>query len=343
MIWENPLYLWLLAAIPVLVILVWWKTRALQKVRKQFFSEELFSSLRKGYWEIGSTIKTTLFISGLLFVVVALAGPKIGTEVREVKRRGVDMLIALDLSASMNAEDVRPSRLIKAKFEIRRLIERLKGDRVGLVVFTGEAYLQSPMTLDYSALLLFLEIVDTDQMPSSATDFKAAMETSFAAFDALEENDNSTEAAKVLLIISDGEDHGQSFEDALNDLIDANVRVYTLGIGTAGGTTIPLYDDSDGQLIGYKRDREGRVVTTMLQSTVLREIATKGNGSYYSIERGIDGIDAFLARVDELEKGEFSSQEYADFKNQYQWIAALGLLCFLVSVLFPSTRTKIHD
>lgn len=338
MIWENPTYLWLLVSIPVLIGLVWWKANQLTSLRAKYFSDDLFKSLQIGYWDTGTGIKTALFVGGLLFVMVALAGPKIGTEVREVKRRGVDMLIALDLSASMNAEDVRPSRLTKAKFEIKRLIERLKGDRVGLVVFTGEAYLQSPMTLDYSALMLFLEIVDTDQMPSSATDFRSAMETSLAAFESLEENENEGKAAKVLLIISDGEDHGQSYDEALSELVTDGVSVYTLGIGTNEGTTIPLYEKESGQLVGYKRDREGRVVTTTLQSGVLRQIASEGNGHYYSIERGNDGIDAFLARVDELEKGEFSSQEYADFKNQYQWMAALGLMCFIVSALFPSTR-----
>ena len=317
---------------------MWLRGRGLQKVQAKYFNTELFSSLRKGYWSAGNAVKTTLFLVGLTFLLVALAGPKIGTEVREVKRRGIDMLIALDLSASMNAEDVRPSRLEKAKFEINRLIERLKGDRVGLVVFTGEAYLQSPMTLDYSALRLFLGIVDTDQMPSSATDFRAAMETALEAFESLEEN--SSEAAKVLLIISDGEDHGQSHDEALKNLVSNSISVYTLGIGTDEGTTIPLYEGDSGQLIGYKRDRDGKVVTTSLQRDVLRQIASRANGTYYEIERGNDGIDAFLARVDELEKGEFSSQEYADIKNQYQWLAALGLLCFVGSALFPAHRTK---
>jgi Ca-activated chloride channel family protein len=317
---------------------VWLRGRAIRNTQKKFFDSDLFDSLRIGFWETGSSLKISLMVTGFIFLIVSLAGPKVGTEVREVKRRGVDMLIALDLSASMNAEDVRPNRLDKAKFEIRRLIERLKGDRVGLVVFTGEAYLQSPMTLDYSALLLFLEIVDTDQMPSSATDFKAAMETSLAAFQSLEES--STEAARVLLIISDGEDHGQSYDEALDNLIEANISVYTLGIGTQEGTTIPLYEEETGQLIGYKRDREGRVVTTSLQSNVLRQIASTGSGNYYSIERGNDGIDAFLARVDELEKGEFSSQEYADFKNQYQWLAALALLCFVAAIAVPNYRAK---
>ncbi|MTI87067.1 MAG: VWA domain-containing protein [Balneolaceae bacterium] len=340
MIWENPLFLWLLLLVPVTISLIWWNSRQLNARKKTYFSEELFTSLRKGYWNLGGTLKTSFMVAGILFVIIGLAGPKVGTEVREVKRRGVDMLIALDLSASMNAEDVRPSRLEKAKFEINRLIERLKGDRVGLVVFTGEAYLQSPMTLDYSALKLFLDIVDTDQMPSSATDFKSALETANAAFSSLE--DNNSEAAKVLLIISDGEGHGQPYDEALNQLIDNNISVYTLGIGTEEGTTIPLYDNR-GKLIGYKRDSGGNVVTSRLQSEELRSIAQRGNGAYYSIERGNDGIDSFLARVDELEKGEFSSQEYADFKNQYQWMAALGLVCLVCSTLIPNYRKKGND
>lgn len=334
MIWENSLFLWLLALIPIAIVLLWWRSRKVRAQQKKYFSSELFSSLRTGFWPLGSRLKNISMLSGLFFLIVALAGPKIGTEVREVKRQGIDMLVALDLSASMNAEDVRPSRLEKAKFEINRLIERLRGDRVGLVVFTGEAYLQSPMTLDYSALRLFLEIADTEQMPSSATDFKSAMTTALDAFEALE--DNETEAAKVLLIISDGEDHGQSYDEALKTLVSEDISVYTLGIGTEEGTTIPLYEEGTDQLIGYKRDNEGRIVTTKLQSQTLRSIANTGNGSYYSIQRGSDGIDSFLARMDELEKGEFASQEYADYKNQYQWMGALALFFFVVSVLIPS-------
>lgn len=338
MIWESPLFLWFLFLVPVVAAFLWWKARQVEKRKAEYFGSQLFSTLRKGFWPLGNRLKTLSFLTGLLFLILSLAGPKIGTEVREIKRQGVDMLVALDLSASMNAEDVRPSRLEKAKFEINRLIERLRGDRVGLVVYTGEAYLQSPMTLDYSALRLFLEIADTEQMPSSATDFQSAMETAMEAFEALDENSNSSDAAKVLLIISDGEDHGQSYTEALDRLVDEDISVYTLGIGTTEGTTIPIYEEGSNRLIGYKRDNSGQVVTTRLQSETLRSIANSGNGEYYSIERGNDGIDSFLARIDELEKGEFASQEYADYKNQYQWMGALALVFIALSVIIPAYR-----
>ena len=246
------------------------------------------------------------------------------------------MLIALDLSASMNAEDVKPNRLDKAKYEINRLIERLKGDRVGLIIFTGEAYLQSPMTLDYSALRLFLNIADTDQMPSTTTDFASALEMAKKAFESIEES-NAT-AAKVLLVISDGEDQGDDFADPLKELTSDNIQIYTLGIGTANGAAIPLYEKDTGNLLGYKRDNSGKVVTTKLENGRLREIAEAGGGQYYEIQRGNDGIDSFLARVDELEKGEFSSQEYADFKNQYQWMAGLALITLFIAFIIPISK-----
>ncbi len=336
MIWQDIHHLWFLALLPIIILLMIWRSRQLSRIRSAFFSEEVFETLRKGHWKNAAILRTVFLISSLGLFIIAAAGPKVGTEVREVKRRGVDMLIALDLSSSMNAEDVKPSRLDKAKYEINRLIERLKGDRVGLVIFTGEAYLQSPMTLDYSALRLFLNIAETGQMPSTTTNFTSALEMAKKAFDSIEES-NAT-PTKVLLIISDGENQGEDFDDAQNTLISDNVQIYTLGIGTRSGSNIPLYEENSGELIGYKRDNNGRIVTTRLESDILRQIAEKGEGQYYEIQRGNDGIDSFLARIDELEKGEFASQEYADFKNQYQWVAGGGLLLLLIGFLMPTYR-----
>lgn len=334
MIWQDSLYLWFLLIIPLLIGLTVWYNMRLDQKRKAYFGEELFQKLRTGFWSLGKRIRNVSLYIGIALLIIAAAGPKIGTEVREVKRQGVDLLVALDLSASMNAEDVKPSRLEKAKYEISRLIDKLQGDRVGLIVFTGEAYLQSPMTLDYSALRMFLNIAETSQMPSSSTDFSAAMETAAQAFQSGEKNENSSNAAKVLMIISDGENHGGGYDEALQKLEEQNVSVYTLGLGTESGTTIPLYNDS-GSLMGYKRNEQGQVVNTRLQAQVLRSIAQDGNGEYYEIRSGSSGIDAFLGRLDELQQGEFASQEYADFKNQFQWLAGIGLVFVLVGMVFP--------
>ena len=147
----------------------------------------------------------------------------------------------------------------------------------------------------------------------------------------------------MLLIISDGEDHALETEDSLKTLPDDKLSIYTLGIGTSAGTRIPLYEAGTGELVGYKRDRQGKVVVTALQREALQQIAAQGGGSYYQIDRGNSGIDAFIARVDELEKGEFSSQEYADFKDQYQWLASFGLLLLLLAWFIPTYSVKKHS
>lgn len=341
MIWQSPLFLFLILLIPLLIGGFWWYRRRLQRKRKKYFEQLLFEGLWKGFWSLGKKIKDVSLYIGLAFLIVGLAGPKVGTEVKEVKRQGVDLMIALDLSASMNAEDVKPSRLEKAKYEISRLIDRLDGDRVGLIVFTGDAYLQSPLTLDYSALRLFLNIAETDQMPNSATDFSAAMQTALKAFDKSkkEAESSNTKASKVLFIISDGENHGQSYDDALNSLTSNNISVYTLGIGSRSGTTIPMYNDS-GVLMGYKKNNNNEVVTTQLHPQILKNIAREGNGEYYEIQGGNDGIDAFLARLNELQQGEFASQEYADFKNQYQWLVGIGLGFVILALVIPGYKTN---
>lgn len=339
MIWENISYLWLLLLLPVLIAGIWWYKARIRQKRASYFGDDLYKKLRRGFWAMGERIQSVSLYIGLFCLIVAMAGPKVGTEVREVNREGVDLLIALDLSASMNAEDVRPNRLEKAKYEISRLVDNLDGDRVGLLVFTGEAFLQAPMTLDYSALNLFLDIAETDQMPGSSTDFTEAMETAFRAFDTLDE-DSSSDASKVLVFISDGEHHGESYNDALNKFVENNISVYSIGIGTSDGTRIPIYNDESGERIGYKRDENGEEVITRLESDVLQDIADNGNGQYYQIQSGGGNIDSFLGRLDELQKGEFASQEYADYENQYQWLAGFGLFFLTLSILVPSYRKK---
>lgn len=339
MIWQDSHYLWFLLLVPILVGIVYWYNRRMSTKREKYFGKELFQKLRTGFWPLGNRIRQVSLYVGLTLLIIAASGPKIGTEVREVKRQGVDLLVALDLSASMNAEDVKPSRLEKAKYEISRLIENLEGDRVGLIVFTGEAYLQSPMTLDYSALRMFLNIAETNQMPSSSTDFSAAMETAVEAFSDEEESESESQASKVLLIISDGENHGDSYDASLQELQEESVSIYTLGLGTEAGTNIPLYDES-GSLIGYKRDDEGQIIDTRLQTEVLQNIASEGGGEFYEIRSGSTGIDAFLGRIDELQQGEFASQEYADYKNQYQWLTGIGLAFILLGMIFPYYKSS---
>ncbi|MEX1063572.1 MAG: VWA domain-containing protein, partial [Balneolaceae bacterium] len=232
MIWHNISSLWLLLLIPLVAGLLWWYRHRQEKRLDRVFDRRLLSRLRVGFWARGIRLKVILILTAFSFFIVGLAGPRIGTEVRDVERRGLDLLVVLDLSRSMNAEDIRPNRLEKAKFEIQRLIEHSRGDRIGLLVFTGEAFVQSPVTQDYSALRMFLDIAETRQLPGSTTNFRAAFEKAKETYDRLEPR---PEAARVVLMISDGENHGPSYNSALDELTSDGVHVFTLGIGTGGG------------------------------------------------------------------------------------------------------------
>lgn len=335
MIWENPTYLWLLLLIPAFWGIFWWIRVLRHKHRRELFDDRLLSLLRLNFWKTGDRVRFFSFLAAIFFFVIALAGPKIGTEIREVERSGVNMLIALDLSRSMNADDISPNRLEKAKFEVNRLINRLDGDRVGLLVFTGEAFVQSPMTLDYSALRLYLDIAQTDQMPSSTTHFQAALVKAEETFRSIEEN---TEAANVLLFIADGENHGPDYRSAVERLNEMGVSIFTVGIGTEQGGQIPVYEN--GAMRGYHRDNQGNAVITQLGAQTMREIAALGGGNYYQISSGSDTIEPFLSRLEELERGEFSSQEFANYKNRYQLMVMIGIVFLCLSLFFPDFTFK---
>lgn len=335
MIWESSTYLWLLILLPLLALAGVAAYRIRKNRRQKYIDDPIFQGLYTGDWKTARRFKDAFTLFGIALLIVALAGPKIGSEVREVKRRGIDLMIALDLSASMNAQDISPSRLEKAKYETLRLVDRLSGDRVGLIVFTGEAFLQSPLTVDYSALRMFLNIADTGQMPSTTTNFDAAFREAIRAFRGADGDQARTDAARVVLVISDGEDFGETYNESLRELVGMGVQVYSIGIGTEAGGTIPEFDAKTGRLAGYKRDQQGQVVTTKLEPSILKKIADTGNGRYYEIQRGNGNFDAFVNRIGELQKGEFASQEYADYKNQYQTVAVVGLGLLFIGFLLP--------
>jgi len=330
MIWENSTYLWLLLLLPLIYGGYYWYRLTQHQKREKYFDDRLIEQLRRNFWRTGDKIRMFAILISMLFFIIALAGPKIGTEVREIQRRGLNIMVAMDLSRSMNAEDVRPSRLNKAKFEVNRLVNRLQGDRIGLIVFSGEAYVQAPITADYSALRLFMDVANTDQMPVAGTNFRSAMERAIEVFESVERQN----ASNVLLFIADGENHGSDYDEALRELTEEGVTVFTVGIGTSEGGPIPIYDEREN-MTGYHRDNQGNTVTSRLEESTMRRIADVGGGEYYALRSGSDTIEPFFARLDELERGEFGSQEYADYENQYQILLMVGLLFFITGLFFP--------
>ncbi len=344
MIWESPGLFWLLLLLPVIFGLNRYLSHRIRTRREHYFSDALFNRLQNHPIPAAIRAREGLFYAGLFFLIIALAGPKIGTEIREIQREQLDLIVAIDLSKSMKAEDVRPNRLEKAKFEISRVLDNLENDRVGLIVFTGHAMLHCPLTTDYSAFRMFLDIADTDIMPSTTTDFNVLFREAVSAFGSSGRNGGSSgrqgaaEPARVLLLFSDGEDHSDQYEASLRELLDMGVYIYTVGVGTEEGGNIRLTDAETERFENYHRDRSGRIVTTRLESEKLREMASMSGGQYYQISRTAHNIEGFIRQLDYLDRSLFASEEITRYQNRYHYPAILSVLCFVISLLLPGYR-----
>lgn len=338
MIWDAPGYLWLLLLLPLMYGVSWFLRYRLRKKRERYFSDQLFAQLQANVRPKALKVKEGLFFAGLFFLFIALAGPKIGTEVREVSREQLDLIVGLDLSLSMLAEDVRPSRLEKARFEINRMLRYLENDRIGLIVFTGHAMLHCPLTTDYSAFRMFLDIAEPDIMPSTTTDFQPLFREAVSAFESSERVQGNP--ARVLIIFSDGEDHFDRYSEPLQRLVNMGVYVFTVGIGTEEGGRIPIVDPETGAFLDFHRDRQGRVVTTRLQPDRLQEMAELTGGQYFQISRTAHSIEGFIRQLDRLDRSTFATEEITRYQNRYYIPAFFSLLCFLAALFIPGYKQE---
>lgn len=336
MIWEYPSLLWLLLLLPLLGGSSFWMARRRREKLRLFFSDTMMAQISNQAWEPGKRLQAGLLYSGLALLIMGMAGPKIGSEIREVTREGVDLMIALDVSRSMNAEDVRPNRLDKARFEISSLIDRLEGDRVGLILFTNTAFRQCPLTTDYAAFSMYMDLASTDQLPAAGTDFNAPLQEALKAFES--RSGQRQDAAQVLLFFSDGEDHSPGIEQQLEVLRVAGIYIYTVGIGSTSGAPIPLYDERSGRRTGFVTDRQGQRVVTRLEAGNLQRMAEAGSGKYYEIRRGNDRLDSFVRQLTELERREFASEQFSDYANRYQYPVAAGLLLLCLYFMIPAYK-----
>lgn len=278
-------------------------------------------------------LRTTLFILGTCFMILASIGPQIGTKLTELKREGVDLIIALDISTSMDAVDVKPTRLEKAKYELSRLINSLNGDRVGLIVFAGTAHLHLPLTTDYAAARLFLQSITTELISTQGTDLSSALTL------AMEQIIEDSDQYKVVVIVSDGEDHQGNIMDLTQEATNMDVMIHTLGIGTSAGGPIPILDE-DGNRIEFKKDRNGNIVTTKLNDAVLNEIAYTSGGKYIRIENQANAIMPLLEEIDNMEKREIKAHVFSQYENRYRLFLLLALICFLIEFFIPTRSSK---
>ena len=320
--------------IPLTLVLIWYayqgrklriglEALGTSSVKKFLLNRVKHSSIR---------LRSRIIILGIIFILLASAGPQIGMKLTELTRQGVDIFILLDTSTSMNAVDVKPSRMEKAKYELGRLLNNLQGDRVGLIAFAGSAHLHCPLTVDYSASRLFLNMMDTGLINTQGTDLAAAIQL---ALDHVEEEDDKF---KVFVLVSDGEDHQGEAITLAEQARDLGIIIHTLGVGTPAGGPIPIYDDK-GNRIEFKKNRSGQVVTSTLNESILDEIARITGGIYIRVENRVNAITPLLKEIDQMEKRELKSHVFSQYEDRYQVFLIIGLLLFLAEFVIP-TRTK---
>jgi Ca-activated chloride channel family protein len=332
-------YLQLLWFIPVLGIFILWSHRRRRLRLERFVSSELAPQLAGEFSRGKAYLRSLLLLGFFLFGILALARPQWGVKVEEMRRQGVDIMLALDTSFSMNAEDVAPTRLEKAKSAIKSLLTKLRGDRIGLVSFAGSAIVHCPLTLDYGAVNLFLDIANTSIIPEPGTSIAAAIETATGAFIAQERK------YKVLIILTDGEDLEGQVDAAVEEAKDGGVIIYTLGVGTPEGRPIPERDEK-GNIIGYRKDSDGKVVVSRLDERSLSRIADNTGGRYFRATTSESELDELYEEVSGMEQKELESRLYQNFEDQYQYPLALAILCLAANIWISERRTsgekKLH-
>jgi Ca-activated chloride channel homolog len=326
MTFGSPAYFWLMLCIPALIglfILVHqWKLSAF----KRFASLALMQRLTPEKILRQQVIKWVLFTAFVFFAVFALTRPRFGVKMEIVERKGVDVIVALDISKSMLAQDVAPDRLERAKFETAKLIDLLKGDRIGIIVFAGESFVQCPLTLDYGAAKMFLDVVTTDWVQTQGTAIADAINQSVEAFK------SQKAKSKVLIVLSDGEDHLGDVETAAQKAAQQNVKVYTVGLGSESGAPIPLNKDRGG--IVYKKDAAGDLVMTRLNSLMLEKVAMEGKGKYFHAGTNLD-MPGIYREIAAMEKNELGTDRMNIFEEQYQIFLAIALFLILLEFFIP--------
>ena len=329
---ENPKYFYLLALIPILVVLFLFNLVWKRKKQAQFSDLELFKKLSPEKSTFKPVLKIVVLSLAFACLVIALVNPKMGTKMETVKRQGIDIVFAVDISKSMLAEDIAPNRLEKTKQLVSQIINELGNDRVGIVGYAGSAYPVLPMTTDYGIAKMYLQSMNTDMVSSQGTAINDALKLSVDYFDI-------KETSKLIILVSDGEDHGVGADEAIAMAKDKNVRIFSIGMGTEKGAMIPIKDNR-GNIISYKKDQNGDNVITKMYPETLKSISDKTKAKYINGSNTKEVVEAVKSQLDKIEKTEFESQQIADFESQYQWYLGLGFLLLLVDIFLLEKKTS---
>ncbi|MGB0916871.1 MAG: vWA domain-containing protein [Flavobacteriales bacterium] len=329
----NEIWLYALLVVPVLILIFWMNARWRKSVLDKLGDAAILENLIPTFSKVLPRWKRFFFLLGITFLLVGMANPQIGTKYEEVKREGFELMICLDVSNSMLAEDLTPNRLERAKQAISRLVDRLKNDKIGVIVFAGDAYIQLPMTVDHSAAKLFLRSIDTDIIPTQGTAIGKAIELASKSFSA------NSKANKSIIVITDGENHEDDALEQAAAAVETGITVHTIGIGSVDGTPIPIY--KRGQMLGYRKDREGNTVVTKLNETMLQQIAASGEGTYVRANNSRTGLNALMDELEGMEREEYDSKMFTSYEDRFQYFIAVALVLLLIELLLPSRKLKL--
>ncbi|MAY21968.1 MAG: BatB protein [Flavobacteriaceae bacterium] len=328
---EQPIYFYVLLAIPVLALLFFGVLVWRRSAQKRFAETGLLKKLSPNRSVFKAVLKVIVLSLALACFSFALVNPKIGTKIETVKREGVDVVFALDVSKSMLAEDIAPNRLEKSKQLVSQIINSLAGDRIGIIGYAGSAFPQVPITTDFSSAKLFLSSMSTDMVSSQGTAITEAISMAQTYYNDAEQTN------RVLFIISDGEDHEGSVDQTVEAATQLGIKIYTIGVGTEAGAPIPI--KRNGILQYYKRNEENEQVITKLDVATLQQIASEGNGEYIDGTNTKEVVDTVTAILNGMDKKEFEAKQFTDFKDQFQWFLGGALFLLLLDVLLLERKT----
>jgi len=329
---ENTYMLWFLLLLPVMTALFVITRKWQKNTRNEIASVELLRHIMPRISNGKPLIKFVLYGFAYFLLIIAVANPQIGTKLEEIKREGVDIVIALDVSNSMMAEDFKPNRLERAKRAIEKLVENLKSDRIGIVVFAGDAFIQLPITSDYSAAKLYTSSINSSSVPTQGTALGTAIDKCISS---LEHDDSNN---KAIIVISDGENHEDDPLGSAKKAAERGIFIHTIGMGSPKGAPIPVYQGKNKT--GYKSDKSGTTVVSKLDENMLKEIASIGNGVYVRANNSSTGLRAIFDEINRMEKKEYEAKQYTDYEDRFQPFISLALLVLLIEFILSETKSK---
>ncbi len=328
---EENIWFWLLLVIPILIVLFTivqlWKRHAQNK----FANQQIIKRLSPNRSHFKPILKLIVLCLAFGSLTIAMVNPKIGTKLETVKRQGVDIVFAVDVSKSMLAEDIAPNRLEKSKQLVTQIVNNLASDRIGIIAYAGKAFPQLPITTDYAAAKMFLQSMNTEMLSSQGTAINEAIQLARTYYDDEEQTN------RVLIIISDGEDHSDVALDVAEAASEEGIKIFTIGVGDVKGAPIPI--KRNGIVLNYKKDNAGETVITKLNEDTLKDIANEANGQYINGRNTTEVVEAIRDILNRMDKKEFEAKEFAEYKDQFQWFLALGIFFLLLDIFLLERKT----